>query len=72
MIPSRAFVFAAAISLAVSASGSHAADRKAGTVAESPGCNDAQMQQPATESLDLNTYNLKEKPDNGKKPMGSN
>src|ERR1700689_3474307 len=58
MIPNRAFVFAAAVLLAAGTSGSNAADKKAGTVAESPGWNDAQMQQPATESIDLNTYNL--------------
>jgi len=43
MIPNRAFVFAAAVLLAAGASGSNAADKKAGTVAESPGWNDAQM-----------------------------
>jgi carboxypeptidase Q len=58
MIPSRAFVFAAAVLLAAGASGSNAADKKAGKVADLPGWNDAQMQQPATESIDLNTYNL--------------
>jgi carboxypeptidase Q len=58
MIPNRAFVFAAAVLLAAGASGSNAADKKAGTVAESQGWNEAQMQQPATESIDLNTYNL--------------
>jgi carboxypeptidase Q len=58
MIPSPAFVFAAAVLFVAGASGSNAADKKAGKVADLPGWNDAQMQQPATESIDLNTYNL--------------
>ena len=58
MIPRRAFVFGAAVLFVAGTSGSSAADKKAGTVADAPGWNDAQMQQPATESLDLNTYNL--------------
>src|ERR1700683_4298886 len=58
MIPSPAFVFAAAVLFVAGASGSNAADKKAGKVADLPGGNDAQMQQPATESIDMNTYNL--------------
>src|SRR6202167_3215736 len=58
LIRRRAFVFGAAVLLVAGTSGSNAADKKGGTVADSPGWNDAQMQQPATESIDLNTYNL--------------
>jgi carboxypeptidase Q len=58
LIRRRAFVFGAAVLLVAGTSGSNAADKKVGTVADSPGWNDAQMQQPATESIDLNTYNL--------------
>ena len=57
MVSGRTLVFAAAVMLAGGAVGSHAADKKPARVAEEPGWNDAQAQQPTTESIDLNMYN---------------
>ena len=48
---------AAAVFLAAGAAGSNAAEKKPAKIAEEPGWNDAQMQQPTIESLDLNAYN---------------
>ena len=52
----RTLVFAAAVILAAGAAGSNAADKKQSKAPEpqQQGWNDAQMQQPATESIDLN------------------
>jgi len=59
MVPRRALCLAAAVVFAAGAALSHATDKKSDKTAdEQPaGWNDAQMQQPATESLDLNAYN---------------
>jgi carboxypeptidase Q len=57
MVLRRTLVFAAAVMLAGGAAGSHAADKKPARIAEEPGWNDAHMQQPPTESIDLNMYN---------------
>src|ERR1700689_4258566 len=57
MVSRRTLVFAAAVMLVGGAVGSHAADKKPARIAEEPGWNDAQMQQPATEAIDLNMYN---------------
>src|SRR5580693_8675676 len=57
MVSRRTLVFAAVVTLAGGAVGSHAADKKPARVAEEPGWNDAQAQQPTTESIDLNMYN---------------
>ena len=55
----RALVFTLAFMLAAGPSLSSAKDKKSAKTADdqTPGWNDSQMQQPATESLDLNTYN---------------
>ncbi len=55
----RTLVFAAAVILAAGAAGSNAADKKQSKAPEpqQQGWNDAQMQQPTTESIDLNAYN---------------
>jgi carboxypeptidase Q len=55
----RALVFTLAFMLAAGPSLSSAKDKKSAKTAEDQpaGWNDSQMQQPATESLDLNTYN---------------
>jgi hypothetical protein len=59
MVLKHTLVFAASFMLAASATGSHAADKKPGKTADPQpaGWNDAQMQQPTTESIDLNAYN---------------
>ena len=57
MVSRRTLVFAAAVMFAGGAAASHAADKKPARIAEEPGWNDAQMQQPTTESIDLNMYN---------------
>jgi carboxypeptidase Q len=59
MVPRRALYLAAAVVFAAGAALSHASDKKSDKTAdEQPaGWNDSQMQQPATESLDLNAYN---------------
>jgi carboxypeptidase Q len=55
----RALVFVAAVVLAAGSNLSNATDKKSAKAAEeqTAGWNDSQMQQPATESLDLNAYN---------------
>ncbi len=55
----RTLVFTAAVMLAAGGVGSHAADKKQNKVPDSqqPGWSDAQMQQPSSESIDLNAYN---------------
>ena len=55
----RALVFTLAFMLAAGPSLSSAKDKKSAKTADdqTPGWNDSQMQQPATESLNLNTYN---------------
>ena len=55
----RALVFTLAFMLAAGPSLSSAKDKKSAKTADdqTAGWNDSQMQQPATESLDLNTYN---------------
>jgi hypothetical protein len=55
----RTLVLAAAVTLVGGATFSYANDKKAAkaTAEESAGWNDSQMQQPATEALDLNAYN---------------
>jgi hypothetical protein len=54
----RTLVFAAALILAAGAVGSNAADKKQSKIPDlQTGWNEAQMQQPATESIDLNAYN---------------
>jgi carboxypeptidase Q len=58
MAPRRILALAAAFVLAASAALSNATDKKsARTEEQQAGWNDSQMQQPATESLDLNAYN---------------
>ncbi len=59
MVPRRALYLAAAVVFAAGAALSDASDKKSDKIAdEQPaGWNDSQMQQPATESLDLNAYN---------------
>jgi carboxypeptidase Q len=59
MVLRRTLVFAAALILAAGAVGSNAADKKQSKTPDpqQPGWNDAQMQQPLTESIDLNAYN---------------
>src|ERR1700683_4061128 len=59
MAPRRILASAAAFVLAAAAALSHAKDKKsAKTEEQQAGWNDSQMQQPATESLDINEYNL--------------
>jgi carboxypeptidase Q len=55
----RALVFVAAVVLAAGSNLSNATDEKSAKAPEEQpaGWNDSQMQQPATESLDLNAYN---------------
>jgi carboxypeptidase Q len=55
----RALVFGAAVVLAAGSTLSNATDKKSAKAPEEQpaGWNDSQMQQPATESLDLNAYN---------------
>jgi carboxypeptidase Q len=58
MAPRRILASAAAFVLAAAAALSNATDKKsAKTEEQQAGWNDSQMQQPATESLDLNAYN---------------
>jgi carboxypeptidase Q len=58
MAPRRILASAAAFVLAAGAALSNATDKKsAKTDEQQAGWNDSQMQQPATESLDLNAYN---------------
>jgi carboxypeptidase Q len=58
MAPRRILALAAAFVLAAAAALSNATDKKsAKTEEQQTGWNDSQMQQPATESLDLNAYN---------------
>src|ERR1700723_3221075 len=57
MVSRRPLVFAAVVMLAGGAAGSHAADKKPAGLSGEPGWNDAQMQQPTTEPIDLNMYN---------------
>jgi carboxypeptidase Q len=59
MVPRRILLFAAAVMFAAGAVGSLAADKKQSKIpdAQQPGWSDAQMQQPTTESIDLNAYN---------------
>jgi carboxypeptidase Q len=59
MVLKRMAILSASLLFAVSTTGSLAADKKPGKTADSPqpGWNDAQMQQPTTESIDLNMYN---------------
>src|SRR6202012_1524085 len=57
MVSKRTLVFAIVVVFAGGALGSHAADKKPARIAEEPGWNDAQAQQPTTESIDLNMYN---------------
>ena len=58
MAPRRILASAAAFVLAAAAALSNAMDKKsAKTEEQQAGWNDSQMQQPATESLDLNAYN---------------
>ena len=57
MVSRRTLVFAAVVMLAGGAAGSHAADKKPAGLSGEPGWNDAQAQQPTTESIDLNMYN---------------
>lgn len=58
IVLTRMAILAASFLFAVSTTGSFAADKKPGKAADSPqpGWNDAQMQQPTTESIDLNMY----------------
>jgi hypothetical protein len=60
MVLKRILVFGAAVILATGPAFSNATDKKSTKAAEErpAGWNDSQMQQPATESLDLNAYNL--------------
>src|ERR1700733_3909900 len=59
MVLRRTLVFAAAVILAAGAVGSNAADKKQSKTPDpqQAGWNDTQMQQPTTESIDLNAYN---------------